>query len=305
MAGLPRRHRPADRPRRRRGRRAQPPTHPGLRRRTRSSCAARRARAPGAGWLHRAETLDDLAVELGLDAGVLRETIERFNADVPSGVDRDFHRGENANDRYYSDARVKPNPSLGPIETPPFYAVEVYPSDLGTKAGLVTDAGGRVLDTARRGHRRPVRRGQLGEHGDGPVVPGRGGDDRACHDGRLRGRRGAGRRLRPGGVDSRPVSSIEDRLNLRGKAVVVAGAGGGGIGTAICRMLAEAGVAVGAIDLGREQLVAAEQAVGAVDGRIVPLVADLREPDQVARWSARPPPSWGRSTDSCTSRAVC
>ena len=103
--------------------------------------------APGAGWLHRAETLDDLAVELGLDAGVLRETIERFNADARSGVDRDFHRGENANDRYYSDARVKPNPSLGPIETPPFYAVEVYPSDLGTKAGLVTDAGGRVLDT--------------------------------------------------------------------------------------------------------------------------------------------------------------
>ena len=79
------------------------------------------------------------------------------------------------------------------------------------------------------------------------------------------------------------MSSIEDRLNLRGKAVVVAGAGGGGIGTAICRMLAEAGVAVGAIDLGREQLVAAEQAVGAVDGRIVSLVADLREPDQVAR----------------------
>jgi NAD(P)-dependent dehydrogenase (short-subunit alcohol dehydrogenase family) len=78
-------------------------------------------------------------------------------------------------------------------------------------------------------------------------------------------------------------SGFEARLGLRGKAVVVAGAGGGGIGTAICRMLAEAGVAVGAIDLGREQLVAAEQAVAAVDGRIVSLVADLREPDQVAR----------------------
>lgn len=62
----------------------------------------------------------------------------------------DFHRGANANDRYYSDARVKPNPSLGPVETPPFYAVEVYPSDLGTKAGLATDDGGRVLDGAER-----------------------------------------------------------------------------------------------------------------------------------------------------------
>ena len=102
--------------------------------------------APGAGWLHRADGLDALAADIGIPADALRETVERFNADARRGVDTEFHRGENANDRYYSDARVKPNPSLGPIETPPFYAVEVYPSDLGTKAGLVTDDGGRVLD---------------------------------------------------------------------------------------------------------------------------------------------------------------
>ena len=68
-------------------------------------------------------------------------------------MDEDFHRGASANDRYYSDPRAKPNPTLGPIEKPPFYAIPVTPSDLGTKAGLVTDTGGRVLD----GDGNPIR----------------------------------------------------------------------------------------------------------------------------------------------------
>jgi 3-oxosteroid 1-dehydrogenase len=108
--------------------------------------------APGAGWLHKADTFELLAAEIKLDPATLRATVERFNENARRGVDPDFHRGENAHDRYYSDARVKPNPSLGPIETPPYYGVEVYPSDLGTKSGLVTDGGGRVLD----GDDRPI-----------------------------------------------------------------------------------------------------------------------------------------------------
>src|SRR5207253_1668794 len=36
-------------------------------------------------------------------------------------------------------------PCLGPIEKPPFYAVALYPGDLGTKGGLVTDVNGQVL----------------------------------------------------------------------------------------------------------------------------------------------------------------
>jgi 3-oxosteroid 1-dehydrogenase len=104
--------------------------------------------APGAGWLHKADTLEALGTEIGVPPATLRATLDRFNESARRGVDPDFHRGANANDRYYSDARVKPNPSLGTVETPPFYAVAVYPSDLGTKSGLVTDAGGRVLNDA-------------------------------------------------------------------------------------------------------------------------------------------------------------
>jgi 3-oxosteroid 1-dehydrogenase len=40
---------------------------------------------------------------------------------------------------------VKPNPCLAPLDKPPFYAVALFPGDLGTKGGLVTDEHARVL----------------------------------------------------------------------------------------------------------------------------------------------------------------
>ncbi len=62
-----------------------------------------------------------------------------------AGHDADFRRGESAYDRYYGDPRVRPNPNLAPLATPPFYAVKIVPGDLGTKGGLVTDERARVL----------------------------------------------------------------------------------------------------------------------------------------------------------------
>jgi 3-oxosteroid 1-dehydrogenase len=107
---------------------------------------------PGEGWLYKADTLDDLARQIDLDPDALRKTVERFNGFARTGVDEDFRRGASANDRYYSDPRATPNPTLGPIEKAPFYAVPLTPSDLGTKAGLITDNDGRVLD----GNDRPI-----------------------------------------------------------------------------------------------------------------------------------------------------
>ena len=40
---------------------------------------------------------------------------------------------------------MKPNPNLGPIAHPPFYAVAMYPGDVGTAGGLVTDEYARVV----------------------------------------------------------------------------------------------------------------------------------------------------------------
>jgi 3-oxosteroid 1-dehydrogenase len=99
---------------------------------------------PGNGWLHKADTLDELAAQIGVDPTALGATIARFNEHARRGEDPDFQRGVTANDLYYSDPRVEPNPSLGPVATAPFYAVSIYPGDLGTKAGLITDEGGRV-----------------------------------------------------------------------------------------------------------------------------------------------------------------
>lgn len=96
-------------------------------------------------FLYKAASLDALCEQLQLPAVTVKSTIERFNEHAVKGEDPDFNRGWSAQDRYYGDPRVKPNCSLGPVETPPFYAVQIYPGDLGTKGGLVTDEHSRVL----------------------------------------------------------------------------------------------------------------------------------------------------------------
>ncbi|MDW8043296.1 MAG: FAD-binding protein [Nitrososphaerota archaeon] len=101
--------------------------------------------ATGPGFLMRTRTLRELAEKTGVDPQGLESTVRRFNAMARAGRDEDFGRGDSAYDRYYSDPRVKPNPNLGPIERPPFYATAIYPGDLGTLGGLLTDEFGRVL----------------------------------------------------------------------------------------------------------------------------------------------------------------
>jgi len=97
------------------------------------------------GTVVRADSLADLAEQLGLPGERLAATVERFNGFADRGVDEDFGRGESAYDQYYSDPTVKPNPSLHRIDQPPFYAVKIVPGDLGTKGGIVTDEHGRAL----------------------------------------------------------------------------------------------------------------------------------------------------------------
>ncbi|MGH8986748.1 MAG: SDR family NAD(P)-dependent oxidoreductase [Acidimicrobiia bacterium] len=73
----------------------------------------------------------------------------------------------------------------------------------------------------------------------------------------------------------------DERLDLADHTVVVAGAGGGGIGTAICHMLADAGASIAAIDNDPDRLAITERAVDEVGGRCLPIVADVRESDAV------------------------
>lgn len=162
-------------------------------------------------YLHRADTLADLANSIGVDAEGLQRTVERFNPDARQARDPQFGRGETLFDRYFGayyprlggyspDARfpaatakarqriaaaigpvvnklagraarknnaeqlrsvvvgplariIRPvlnsprSSVLGPVETAPYYALEVHASALGTVGGPRTDARGRALDT--------------------------------------------------------------------------------------------------------------------------------------------------------------
>lgn len=92
-----------------------------------------------------AKTLPELAKKMGVDKDTFLATIERFNGFAKTGVDEDYQRGRTEYDRYYSNPLVKPNPNLGALEKAPFSAVKLYPGDLNTKGGLVTDEYARVL----------------------------------------------------------------------------------------------------------------------------------------------------------------
>jgi 3-oxosteroid 1-dehydrogenase len=102
-------------------------------------------KAFGRGYLKKSDTLGGLAAQLDIDPVGLAKTVEKVNEYARTGKDLDFQRGETVFDRYYGDEKVEPNPCLAPIDKPPFYGIEAYPGELGTKGGLATDANARVL----------------------------------------------------------------------------------------------------------------------------------------------------------------
>ncbi|WP_407187855.1 FAD-dependent oxidoreductase [Bradyrhizobium centrosematis] len=102
------------------------------------------------GYLMRGDTLEALAAKAGIDAGALVETVRQFNATAPQGYDAAFGKGSKAYNRYQGDALHGPNPCVAPIENGPFYAIKMVIGDLGTYAGIVTDANARALDAEGR-----------------------------------------------------------------------------------------------------------------------------------------------------------
>lgn len=97
-----------------------------------------------AGLWRTADTVEQLAVEIGVPPQNLVDTVKRFNEFVRGGTDEDFGRGDEPYDRAFSGGA----PPLYPIERGPFHAAAFGLSDLGTKGGLRTDTAARVLDTA-------------------------------------------------------------------------------------------------------------------------------------------------------------
>jgi 3-oxosteroid 1-dehydrogenase len=96
-------------------------------------------------YIFAADTIPALARRLALPPEAMSSTVTNINQYARAGEDPEFGRGGNAYDRFFGDPSVKPNPSLAPLEKPPFYAVPINLGDLGTKGGLKTDARARVL----------------------------------------------------------------------------------------------------------------------------------------------------------------
>ena len=94
----------------------------------------------------RANSLEELAVLIDVDPEGLNKTAQRFSKFAKQGEDKDFERGGSAWDlNRGGDPNNKPNPTLGTIDTPPFYAMPFKASFLGTKGGPRTNERAQVL----------------------------------------------------------------------------------------------------------------------------------------------------------------
>jgi fumarate reductase flavoprotein subunit len=90
--------------------------------------------AVATGRIAQADTLSELAAQVGMDAEVIESTVAYFNADVEHGEDSRF---------------FKPSHYLAPIRRAPFYAVEARPCAVVlTGYGIRIDPGAHVLTPA-------------------------------------------------------------------------------------------------------------------------------------------------------------
>ncbi len=98
------------------------------------------------GYLLASDSLEGLAAKIGIAGDALRATVERHNRFAETGKDTEFGKGEDAYQRNLGDSSHGPNPCIGRIAKPPFYALAIYPGDIGASAGLACDGEARVLD---------------------------------------------------------------------------------------------------------------------------------------------------------------
>jgi len=104
---------------------------------------------PNSDWLIKADTLEDLAGNLGIPGDNLKDTVERFNEFAREGKDPDFHRGESTYNKYWGSRRnpdFSPGPVLGPLEDGPYYGIRLELGSVGTLGGLVTNPSAQVLN---------------------------------------------------------------------------------------------------------------------------------------------------------------
>ena len=99
----------------------------------------------GSDFLTTANTIEELAIQTGIDSEALQSTVERVNNFSATGKDLDFQRGDNERDRFSGDPTLL-NPCLGPVDKAPFYAMRIDPGEFATCGGMAINEYGQVLD---------------------------------------------------------------------------------------------------------------------------------------------------------------
>lgn len=98
-------------------------------------------------WVAQADSLEQLAAQIGVDATNLTATVDRFNELADQLHDQDFGRGKTDYDRFYGDrSRDGAAATLGGLTQAPFYAVEIQMGALGTNGGAKTNAQAQIVD---------------------------------------------------------------------------------------------------------------------------------------------------------------
>jgi succinate dehydrogenase/fumarate reductase flavoprotein subunit len=97
------------------------------------------------GELVEAGSIERLAEQIGIAPSSLAATVAAYNADAKEGRDPEFGRGSTIYKRHLGDISHTPNPCVAPIVRAPFFAMRIYPADLGTAIGMKVDAQARVL----------------------------------------------------------------------------------------------------------------------------------------------------------------
>lgn len=103
------------------------------------------------GYLTQANSVSELATKLNINTQSLQDSISRMNAYAKTGIDLDFQRGVTAYQRNIGDPDwAGANPNLGPLTQAPYYAVRLYPGDIGASTGLETTPNAQVLDANQK-----------------------------------------------------------------------------------------------------------------------------------------------------------
>ena len=117
------------------------------------------------GWITKGSTIGELAEQLGLDADTLQETVTRWNKDIKQGEDTEFRRPvepSTEDKRAYIERGQEVPISSAPVETPPYYAVELHPCLLNTQGGPKRNAKAQIVDPFGNPVPRLYSAGELG-----------------------------------------------------------------------------------------------------------------------------------------------